>query len=123
MQETKAYLELFVPEDGFTVKVELEIGKVAVCGSNSLERPDCSYHLTYDWKLEVSSYAEVFIEPDGFPSGYEVHSPHTTDEPNLGTNKTVYVTVEGLEASNIFAFNTTRGDTTSIKGISISIII
>ena len=110
------------------MKVELEVGKVAVCGSNSLERPDCYYSLTYDWKLEVSRYKEVFIKPDGFPLGANdsssayhmpesnVQSPNITDEAIPNTNKSVYVTIQGLEADNIFVFNTTHGDTTTIKG-------
>ena len=106
------YLEFSVPEDGFTIKVEVEIGRVAVCGSNFLKRPDCSFSLTYDWRLEVSQYSELFIGADGSPSGFE----DTTPLPNgtyVITNTTVYVTVEGLETNNIFLLNTTYGDTTT----------
>ena len=46
--KTKLYLEYFVLEEGFTIQIELDIGRVVVCGSNSLECPDCSYSLTYD---------------------------------------------------------------------------
>ena len=126
--KTKLYLEYFVPEDGFTIQIELDIGRVVVCGSNSLERPDCSYSLTYDWKLEISEYEELFIGPDGFPSSAPVPtrtpiptgaaptqgiSPTSTPTFNNATitNITVYLTVEGLEDNNVFSLNTTYGDT------------
>ena len=116
--DTKVYLEFSVPEDGFTVKIELEIGRVAVCGSNFLERPDCSYSLTYDWRLEVSQYSELFIGADGYPSGSEDTTPATSclDTNCTGniTNTSVYMTVEGLETNNIFMLNTSRGDTTTV---------
>ena len=119
---TKLYLEYFVPGDGFTIQVELDIGRVVVCGSNSLERPDCSYSLTYDWKLEISEYEELFIGPDGFPSNAPaptriptatIISPTSTPMFNNATttNITVYLTIEGLEDDNVFSLNTTYGDT------------
>ena len=127
-----------MPEDGFTVKVELEVGRVAVCGSNSLERPDCSYSLTYDWRLEVSEYSELFIGGDGSPwpiasegtttpttmpmptTTAPNYPPSTSDGDDVTINTTVYVTVEGLEANNIFLLNTSYGDTTTvtIKGMA-----
>ena len=121
-QEIKVYVEFSVPEEGFTVKVKLEVGRVAVCGSNSLERPDCSYSLTYDWKLMVNTYKEVFIGPDGYPSSADntkkVPKYQTTNITNetqslVDTNNTVYVTIEGLDVDNIFFLNTTYGDSTT----------
>ena len=114
--DTKMYLEVLVPEDGFTVKIDIESGRVAVCGSNFLERPDCCYSLTYDWRLEVSQYSELFIGADGYPSGSEDTTP-ATNHPSRNctgniTNTSVYVTVEGLETNNIFMLNTSHGDTT-----------
>ena len=129
--DTKVYLEFSVPEDGFTVKIELEIGRVAVCGSNFLERPDCSYSLTYDWRLEVSQYSELFIGADGYPSDTTPAPNHLSKNhtnTDIITNTSVYMTVEGLETNNIFLLNTTYGDTTTatttimMKGI-LSIII
>ena len=122
--QTKLYLEYFVPEVGFTIQVELDIGRVVVCGSNSLERPDCSYSLTYDWRLEISEYEELFIGPDGFPSNRPAPTP-TMNPPTQGTsttsmpkftntsitNVTVYITIEGLDDDNVFSVNTTYGDT------------
>jgi hypothetical protein len=136
--ETKLYLEYYVPEDGFTIQVELDIGRVVACGSNSLERPDCSYSLTYDWKLEISEYEELFIGPDGLPSNARMPNRATTtttptsapthatlpttSAPNNSTqansNITVYLTIEGLDDSNIFSLNTTFGDTRAPEGNS-----
>ena len=115
--KTKLYLEYSVPRGGFTIQVELDIGRVVVCGSNSLERPDCSYSLTYDWRLEVSEYEDLFIGSDGFQSNV----PRTltpTSAPTFTppmftttTNITVYLTIEGLDENNVFSLNTTYGDT------------
>ncbi len=132
--ETKLYLEYDVPEDGFTIQVELDIGRIVACGSNSLERPDCSYSLTYDWKLEISEYEELFIGPDGLPSNAPMPSSATatttptsapthatlptTNAPNNSTsNVTVFLTIEGLDDSNIFSLNTTFGDTRAPEGM------
>ena len=131
--ETKLYLEYFVPDDGFTIQVELHIGRVVVCGSNSLERPDCSYSLTYDWRLEISEYEELFIGPDGFPSNTPIPSSATTptdtptqasfpttNAPNVTqtySNVTVFLTIEGLDNDNIFSLNTTYGDTRAPEGM------
>ena len=111
---TKLYLEYFVPVGGFTIQVGLDIGRIVVCGSNSLERPDCSYSLTYDWKLEISEYEELFIGPDGFPSNAPAPTripTATIISPTTTTNITVYLTIEGLEDDNVFSLNTTYGDT------------
>ena len=119
--ETKLYLEYLVPDGGFTIQVELDIGRVVVCGSNSLERPDCSYSLTYDWRLEISEFKDVFIGPDGFPSNIPPTPAPTQGTSPTGTppmfnninntNITVYLTIEGLDESNVFSLNTTYGDT------------
>ena len=137
--ETKLYLEYFVPDDGFTIQVELDIGRVVVCGSNSLERPDCSYSLTYDWRLEISEYEELFIRPDGFPSNTPVPTHGTptptsaptqagtlptTSVPNstqANSNVTVYLTIEGLDDNNVFSLNTTFGDTRAPEGMHLRI--
>ena len=131
--QTKLYLEYFVPGEGFTIQVELDIGSVVVCGSNSLERPDCSYSLTYDWKLEVSEYEELFIRPDGYPSTVPIPStsaPITTSAPTQATlptnapndnqtssNVTVFITIQGLDDDNVFSLNTTYGDTRTPEGM------
>ena len=126
--KTKLYLEYFVPGEGFTIQVELDIGSVVVCGSNSLERPDCSYSLTYDWKLEVSKYKELFIRPDGYPSSGLATPTSAPTQATLPTNApkfngttnsnvTVYITIEGLDDDNIFSLNTTYGDTRTPEGM------
>ena len=114
--KTKLYLEYSVPRGGFTIQVELDIGRIVVCGSNSLERPDCSYSLTYDWRLEVSEYEDLFIGPDGFQSNAPrtltpTSAPTFTPPMFTTTNITVYLTIEGLDENNVFSLNTTYGDT------------
>ncbi len=104
--KTKLYLEYFVPGEGFTIQVELDIGRVVVCGSNSLERPDCSYSLTYDWKLEISEYEELFIGPDGFPSNDPAPSrtPIPTNAPTQGTSPTGTPMYNNVTTTNITVY-------------------
>ena len=109
-RNTKVYLEYEVPREGFTVKAEVDMGSVAVCGSRSLARPDCSYSPTYDWMLEVNDYSEIFINGEGFPGNeHQSISKHQIVE---SINITIFVTVEGLDSLNSFSLNTTYGDTT-----------
>ena len=96
------------------MKANVDQGNVAVCGSRSLQRPDCSYSPTYDWKLETRDYDDIFIPSNGSPNNRQRSlSKRQTVE---GVNVTVYVTVEGLDLVNTFLLNTTFGDTTVPDG-------
>ena len=108
-RNTKVYLEYKVPSEGFTVKIEVDDGSIAICGSRSLARPDCSYSPSYDWKLEVDSYADIYINRDGIPR--DEQQTFTKRQAVETINITVFVTVEGLGSQNTFLLNTTYGDT------------
>ena len=115
--ETKVYIGYSVPQDGFTIKIEVETGAVLVCGSSFLERPDCSYSMTYDWKLEVSDYSDIFLDGNGLPQiwNHDQKRFYLKRQAKVDTgNVTVFVTVEGMAVneSNTFLLNTTIGDTT-----------
>lgn len=116
-RNTKVYLEYEVPSEGFTLKVEVNEGTIVVCGSKSLQRPDCSYAPTYNWKLEISDYSDIFIKNDGTPNN-EQRSVSKRQVVEI-VNVTVFVTVEGLDTQNTFQLNTTFGDTTVPNGIYI----
>lgn len=111
---TKVYVGYPVPADGFTLKVEVEEGKIAICGSNFLERPDCSYSPTYNWKFEVTDYTDIFLNENGLPQTNRLDKRSAAQ-----TEVTVYVTIEGLalDGNITFLLNTTLGDTTIRTGI------
>ena len=87
------------------------MGSVAICGSRSLARPDCSYSPTYDWMLEVNDDFEIFINREGLPSNEQqsVSKRQIVESINI----TIFITVEGLDSLNSFSLNTTYGDTTT----------
>ena len=116
-RNTKVYLEYKVPSNGFTVKANVDQGNVAVCGSSSLQRPDCSYSPTYDWKLETRDYDDIFIPSNGSPNNRRrsLSERQTTES----SNTTVFVTIEGLDSLNTFQLDTTLGDTTAPDGKSL----
>ena len=41
-QGVQAFFEYQVPRQGFTIRVTAEEGRLAVCGSRTLQRPSCS---------------------------------------------------------------------------------
>ena len=93
------------------MRVEVTIGSISVCGSREIERPDCSYSPTYDWKRDITISTEVYINGDGLLDGSVTKKKR---QAALDVNATrVYVTVEGLENNNTFSLNTAFGDTTS----------
>ena len=91
------------------MKVEVDEGSVCICGSRSLARPDCSYSPSYDWKLMVDSYDDIYINGDGIPKDKQqlILKRQAVEI----TNITIFVTVEGLDSNNTFLLNTTYGDT------------
>ena len=101
--------EIIIPADGFTVRVEVTIGAISVCGSREIERPDCSYSPTYDWKRDITISTEVFISGSGLLAGSKKKRQAALDVNAI----IAYVTVEGLDNNNTFSLNTTFGDTTS----------
>ena len=108
---TKVYLEYEVPNEGFTVKTMVDEGALALCGSSSLERPDCSYAPTHDWKLEVNSYSEIYISGNGLPN--DDSQPISKRQATEMSRITIYITIEGLASQSTFSLNTTLGDTTT----------
>ena len=112
-RNTRVYLEYDVPSEGFTVTAEVEEGAIVICGSRSLQRPDCSYRPSYDWRLEVQGNAEIFINGQGVPANQQQSISKRQVDSGGNENVTVFVTIEGLESQNSFMMNTTVGDTTT----------
>ena len=101
--------------DGFTMTVDVTEGAISVCGSKEIERPDCSYSPTYDWKVDIPFSTEIHITGSGLLDGNIPSKKKRQTVPNV--NATIlHVTIEGLDDNNTFTLNTTFGDTTS-KGM------
>lgn len=110
----KVYIIYTVPPEGFTVKVTIEKGDSVVCGSTFLERPDCSYSPSYDWKLEGNNYHEIFLDGNGLPCSAN-EKCQVQDVKITNVTVEVYITIEGVGESNTFRMNTSIGDTTTIQ--------
>ena len=104
-----------MPSEGFSLKAKVAEGSVVACGSKSLQRPDCSYAPTYNWKLEITDYSDIFINSDGTPNDQQRQAVRTA-------NATVFITIKGLDTQNTFQLNTTFGDTTASKFNGIKIV-
>ena len=100
-----------MPSEGFTVKVTVDEGSIAICGSRLLQCPDCSFSPSYDWKLEIEFFSEVYINGNGNPND-DLQSISKRQTVEM-TNITVFITIEGLNSQNSFNLNTTFGDSTT----------
>ena len=89
-----AFFQYTLPEEGLTLRLEVEVGFIVCFASNRIQNPN---EAVYDFRVETSSSADVFISPDNF-------------EANSST--TIFVSIEGRSALNNFTLNTTSGDTT-----------
>lgn len=116
-RSTKVYLEYELPREGFAVKCKVNEGTIAVCGSKFLQRPDCSYAPTYDWKLEINDYSDLFINSDGTPNCEQQSASDCQDAETVTSNiVTIFVTIEGLDVQNTFQLNTAVGNAATAKG-------
>ena len=111
-QGLQAFFEYQVPSLGLTIRVTAEEGRIAVCGSRTLQRPSCSNSSLYDWRREITRSAAVYITPEGLDA---------ESLPNMGgnvlqLNVTMFVSVEGLGTTSIFVLNTTLSDTRILRG-------
>lgn len=110
-QGVQAFFEYQVPRQGFTIRVTAEEGRLAVCGSRTLQRPSCSDSSLYDWRREVTTSTAVYITPEGLDAD---------SLSNIGgqvpANITMFVSFEGLVANNFFILSTTFADTRILQG-------
>ena len=96
------YFEYPFPDEGLTLKVDVDEGSVVLYASDIIETPN---EALYDWKVETDGYDDVFIDPADL------------DRPVLGNS--VYVSIEGLEDSNTFTIDSTMGDTSTTGLLSV----
>ena len=110
-QGVQAFFEYQVPSQGFTIRVTAEEGRLAVCGSRTLQRPSCIDSSLYDWRREVTTSTAVYITPEGLDADSLLNNGG-----QVPVNITLFVSFEGLVANNSFVLGTTFADTRILQG-------
>ena len=95
-QNQKAFFQFAPTEEGLTLKLDVQIGFIVLFASSKIQNPNEAF---YDWRLETSSSACVYISQDDL------------DETSIN----VYISIEGQSGINNFTLNTMYGDTTSAQ--------
>ena len=98
-QNQVAFFQFILPEDGLTLRLEVRIGLVVLFASNKIQNPNEAF---YDWKLETSSSADVYISLEGI----------TKQQIQQFVNTTIFISIRGQSGVNNFTLNSTSGDTT-----------
>ena len=94
-QNQVAYFQFTLPEEGLTLKLEVQTGLVILYASNKIQNPNEAF---YDWKLETSSSADVYISPDDL----EVSPSLTKRQVLQSLNTTIFISIEGQSGTNNF---------------------
>ena len=96
-----------LPKDGMTVEICVQAGNIVLFASTKVTTPNSAL---YEYKLDTSGRSsETEVCDDVF-----VDSPGRLKR-HVVSNITLYVALNGVDESNIFALNSTIGDTTSGK--------
>ena len=106
-----SFVRTYLPEQGMTVRIDVNEGSVALFGSNKIQMPNEAF---YDFMLS-NNRRDIFVTKSTF--GIDTPAETKREITNF-TNITVYISIQGQGVSNSFTFNTTVGDTST--GIMIS---
>ena len=101
-QNQAAFFQYTLPEEGLTLRLEVEIGLIVLYASNKIRSPNEAF---YDWRLETRSSTDIYISLEGI-------SPIGKRQVLQSVNTTIFVSIEGQSLINNFTLNTTYGDTT-----------
>lgn len=105
-QNQVAFFQFTLPEEGLTLRLEVQTGLVVLYASNKIQNPNEAF---YDWRLETRTSADVYISPDDL----EESSSLTKRQVLQSLNTTIFISIEGQSGINNFTLNTTYGDTSS----------
>lgn len=104
--------QYLLPEDGMTIMICVHVGNIVLYASTRVTTPNSAL---YEYKLDISGQSsqsdvcdDVYIDSSGSRKRNIVSE---------SSNVTLYVAVNGVDESNVFALNSTTGDTTSGKSI------
>jgi hypothetical protein len=106
---TISYYQYYFPSNGITITLNVATGTINCYASDRFQNPN---EELYDWKIVVSGYSDVFIDPDLI-------------DRTPGNN--IYIGLQGVGSSNTFTLDSTTGDTraplalTSDTGVSDSL--
>ena len=89
----RTYYEFDFDSDGVTLRLTVTFGTIICYASDIIQNPNEDQG--YVWKVTVSNYQDVFLNPDSL---------------NRTTGPTLYVALEGVNTSNDFTLNSTTGD-------------
>ena len=109
-QGQKAFFQFVLTEEGLTLKLDAQLGLIALFASSKVPNPNEAF---YDWRLETSSSADVYISQEDLEETSSVTKRQVLQSVNDTIN--VYISIEGRSGINNFTLNTTYGDTTSAQ--------
>lgn len=89
----RSYFQFPFPSYGVTIQVSVSVGYVICYASDRYQNPNAVQG--YDWRIEISSYSDVFLDPSLL---------------SRPVGSTVYVAIEGSSTSNTFTLGNTEGD-------------
>ena len=92
-----------IADDGLTLMVEVNDGRVLVCGSRINRNPDCRDRSTYEWLCETDGYCDIFVE-------------NVNSKKRQTTTNTMFITIEGVERNNDITMDVMMGDETISNG-------
>ena len=106
-QGTVSYYQVRIPEGGLTFMVDVNEGKVLVCGSTTDENPDCRDPSTYSWVCETEGYCDIYVNNSALTKRRRRQA---------GGGEVMFVSIEGVERNNTVVFETMMGDETISDG-------
>lgn len=102
-----SYYQVRIPEGGLTFMVDVNEGKVLVCGSTMDENPDCRDPSTYSWVCETEGYCDIYVGNNELMKRRRRQA---------GGGDVMFVSIEGVETNNTVVFETMMGDETISDG-------
>ena len=93
VQGERLFFQLTFPSNGLTIRLSAFSGRVVCFASDRLTNPTGTQG--YDWRVETDDYTDVFIDPILL---------------NRNPGEYIYLSIEGLLATNNFSLNSTQGD-------------
>jgi len=103
-----SYLQVQIPDGGITLAIDVDDGRVLVCGSRVNQNPNCRDSSTYDWICETEGYCDVFVSN----SNSRKRRQDATD--------IMFITIEGVDKNNEVSVDIMMGDETISNGNSYS---
>ena len=88
-QNEASYIQLDLPEDGMTFRLDVSQGSVVMYGSNKIQNPNEAF---YDFKLS-NNQPELFVTGKTFFSSITKRQVLTNNTDDI----TIYISIEGQE--------------------------